>query len=395
MRALFLTAVVTWNSLRSLPQRSGAALAAIVGVAGVVSVMVAVLSIAEGFERTLESTGSSDTAIVMRGGTDTEMNSSLDRQDVRIIEQAPGVLRDGAVPVASSELLVLVDLNKRGQGTPANVPFRGVEEEAFRVRPAVRIVEGRRFDAGRNEIVAGRGAAGQFEGLDVGGTLRLGQNDWTVVGIFEAGGAISESELWADARVLAPAYMRGDMFQSVYARLESDDAFFDFKDALTTDPRLDVKVERESEYYAAQSRTITGIVRALGFLVAGLMGTGAAFGALNTMYAAVASRSREIATLRALGFGPGPVVASVLAESLAIAALGGIVGALAAWLAFDGYTAATLNWDSFSQVAFAFAVTPTLMAQGIVYALVLGLIGGLFPAVRAARIPVATALREL
>ncbi|HLF56699.1 MAG TPA: ABC transporter permease, partial [Thermoanaerobaculia bacterium] len=234
----------------------------------------------------------------------------------------------------------------------------------------------------------------QFAGLDVGTKLQWGRSEWTVVGTFAAGGALWESELWTDARVLQPAYQRGNSFQTVYAKLESPAAFDRFKDALTTDPRLDVQVLRETEYFGNQGRTLNGIIRGLGFVISILMGIGAVFGALNTMYSAVASRTREVATLRALGFGAGAVVVSVLAEATLLALTGGAVGAFAAWALFDGYRAATLNWDTFSQVTFAFEVTPALLVQGSILALVLGLVGGLFPAIRAARLPVTAALRE-
>jgi putative ABC transport system permease protein len=393
--ALRQIATITWVSLRTVPQRLGASLTAAVGVAGVVAVMVAVLSIAEGFRRTLETTGAPEGVLVLRGGSDTEMNSILGLEEVRIIADAPEIRRGSNGPLASAELFVVVDLPKRSTGTPANVPLRGVEPSAFEVREGIRIVEGRRFEPGRNELIVGVGAAHEFAGLEVGSTLAFGQVTWTVVGHFSAGGTIPESELWCDVRVLQPAYMRGNSFQAVYARLQSPEVFDDFRNALTADPRLDVRVIRERDYYAEQSDTLHTMITNLGVLVAVLMGIGAVFGAINTMYSAVASRSREIATLRALGFGGGPVVISVLVESLLLALAGGLVGALGSWAAFDGFRAATLNWDSFSQVTFAFAVTPALMIQGVVYALLLGVLGGLFPAVRAARLPVASALREL
>jgi len=275
------------------------------------------------------------------------------------------------------------------------LPLRGVQPAAFAVRNDIQIISGRRFEPGKNEVIVGKAAAGQFAGLDVGSTRRWGENVWTVVGEFTAGGSVSESELWCDAGVLQPAYRRGDTFQSVYAKLESPAAFTRFKSSLTSDPRVNVTVERESDYFATQSQSLTAIIRGLGGLIAGLMAIGAVFGALNTMYTAVASRTREIATLRALGFRAGPVVLSVLAESLLLALAGGLVGAVVAYVVFNGYQTSTLNWQSFSQVSFAFAVTPRLLVQGIVWALVMGIIGGIFPALRAARLPVATALREL
>lgn len=386
---------VTGLNLRTIGQRRGASLAAIVGVAGVVGVFVAVLSMAEGFRRTLTSTASEDTAIVLRSGSDSEMMSGIVRDDTRVIAEAPGVLRGPRGPVASSELYVVVDVAKRSTGTDANVPLRGVQPAAFDVRNEVEIVEGRRFEPGKNEVIVGKAAAAAFAGLDLGSTMRWGENVWTVVGIFSAGGGLAESEIWCDAGVLQPAYRRGNTFQAVYAKLESPEAFDRFKDALTTNPGLEVDVAREADYYAEQSQVLYGIITGLGYVIASLMAVGAVFGALNTMYTAVAARTREIATLRALGFRGGPVVVSVMAESLLLSLVGGALGAGLAYLAFDGFQTATMNWASFSQVAFAFAVTPKLLVLGIAVALVMGLLGGLFPAVRAARMPVATALREL
>lgn len=386
--------VVAMN-VRTIPQRLGASLAAAVGVAGVVAVMVAVLSMAEGFRVTLESTGSEDSVIVMRGGSQTEMNSSLELEDTRLIADAPGILSTERGPVVSAELFVIVDIPKRSTGTVANVPLRGVQPEAFEVREQVEIVEGRRFDEGQAELIAGIGAAEQFAGLDPGSTLRFGKSEWEVVGLFAAGGSVAESELWCDVKVLQPAYMRENNFQAVYAKLESPDSFRELKDALTTDPRLDVTVLRETEYYAQQSRTLRSLITVLGVLVAVLMGIGAVFGAINTMYSAVSARTREIATLRALGFGGGPVVLSVLVESVLLALAGGLCGGAIAYLAFNGFRTSTLNWESFSQVTFAFQVTPSLLLQGVVYSVLLGLVGGVLPAIRAARLEVATALREL
>ena len=391
--AQILTMVVL--TLRTVPQRAGSSLVAVTGVAGVVVVFVAVLSIAEGFRAALAGAGSPDTAIVMRGGSDTELSSVLPLESTRVIRDAPGVRRSAEGAVASAELFVVVDVPKRSTGTPANVPLRGVEPAAFGVRDEVRIVEGRTFRPGTNEIIVGRSAAAQFSGIDLGSTQRWGESTWEVVGIFEAGGTIAESEIWCDARILQPAYRRGDSFQSVYARLESADAFDAFKDALTTDPRLDVMVEREEDYYVGQTEAVTAIITGIAGVIAFLMGIGAVFGAINTMYTAVASRTREIATLRALGFSSGPVVISVMAESVALAVVGGLLGGLLAYAGFNGYQTATLNWQTFSQVAFAFRVTPALLTQGIAWAVLMGFLGGLFPALRAARLPVATALREL
>lgn len=381
-------------SLRSLPARIGAALAAIFGIAGVVAVLVGVLSIGAGFHKVMADTGSPDTAIVLRSGADSEMTSVLVGADADVIATAAGVARAGDKALASPELFVVVDLPKRSTGTPANVPFRGVKAEAFAVRPELKIIEGRPFAWGRNEVIVGRAAQSQFANTELGTKLHLGQNIWEVVGIFEAKGGISESELWADAAVLGPAYRRGNSYQTVMVKLASAGTFQQFKDSLTADPRVSLRIERETDYYAAQSRTLRFLVTGLAVVICGLMGLGALFGALNTMYTAVAARSREIATLEAIGFGGMAVMVSVLTEALLLALAGGLLGAIGAWLAFDGYKTATMNWQTFSQVAFAFSVTPALMGGAILYALVIGAVGGLFPAIRAARLPVSLALRE-
>jgi len=389
------TLAVTRTQLRSLPQRVGASAAAAIGVGGVVATMVAVLAIAAGFQAALRGSGSRDTAVVLRGGSDTEMSSLLTLEDARIIADAPGVRRGAAGALASAEMFVVVDVPKRSTGTPANVPLRGVEPAALAIRRDLRIVQGRAFEPGRNEILVGIGAADQFDGLEIGRTLRWGVNEWVVVGHFSSGGTLWESELWCDARVLQPVYRRGSTVQAVYAKLESPEAFGPFKDALTADPRLDVKVQLEEDYFAEQSEALHTVITTLGFFIATLMGAGAVFGAVNTMYSAVAARTREIATLRALGFGAAPVVVAVLVESTLIALVGGVSGGVAAQLAFDGYRTSTLNWSSFSQVTFAFDVTPRLLVLGIVWAIGMGLLGGILPALRAARLPVVNALREL
>lgn len=387
--------VVTLLNLQTIRQRLGSSAVAIIGIAGVVATFVAVLSMAEGFRTTMATTGSPDTAIVMRSGSDSEMVSILQREEVRIIGDAAGVRRGANGPMASGELFVIVDLPKRSSNTTANVPLRGVAAAAFEVRPNVRVIEGRMFQSGRNELIVGRGAAAQFAGVELGTSIRWGQNEWTVVGIFDAGGTMSDSEIWCDLSVLQPAYRRGNSYQTVYAKLDSADAFAAFKDALTTDPRLNVKVQRETDYFAEQSQMVSGLITTLGSLIAALMGIGAIFGAVNTMYSAVAARTREIATLRALGFGGGAVVVSVLAEALLLGLVGGALGGALAYLGFNGFQTSTINWQTFSQVAFAFTVTPGLIVAGLFYALVMGVLGGLLPAVRAARLPIVSALREL
>ncbi|HWP99874.1 MAG TPA: ABC transporter permease [Vicinamibacterales bacterium] len=394
MRSLVSSISVTLINLRSIPSRLGSSLVAVVGIAGVVVVFVAVLSIGEGFRAAMRAAGAPDRAIVLRGGSDAEMTSILTGDDVRIIAEAPGVARGRTGPLASPELFVVVDVPKRSTGTSANVPLRGLLPEALEVRREASIVEGRPFEPGRREVIVGRAASRQFSGLELGRTVHWGRTEWTIVGIFEADDSASEGEIWCDARVLQPAYRRGNSFQSVLVRLESPAAFDRFEEALTTDPRLNVMVRREPDYYAEQSQAIHRLITIVGSIVAGLMGIGAVFGAVNTMYTAVAARAREIATLRALGFGRLAVVASVVGEALALAAVGGLAGGLLAWLAFDGYRTSTLNWQTFSQVTFAFAVTPGLLVRGLAYALVIGLLGAVLPAIRAAFLPIPTALRE-
>ena len=388
-----LFALIQFN-VQSIGERKGSSASAIFGIAGVVCVLVGVLSIGQGYEKVMEASGSADTAMILRSGADTEMTSGLTRDQTRIIADAEGIARDTDGAVASAELFVIINLPKRSTGTDANVPLRGIEPMAFGVRRDVEIIEGRPFEWGKNEVIVGIGAVREFSGLELGDTIPVGQENWDIVGIFEANGGISESEIWTDAGVLQAAYRRGSSFQSVYAKLESPDAFQGFKDRLTTDPRLNVKVVRQDEYYASQSEAITTLVTVLGAIIAGMMGLGAILGAINTMYSAVSARTREIATLRALGFANAAVVISVLAEALVLALVGGVFGAGLAYLAFDGFRTATMNFQSFSQVAFAFDVTPGLLMLAILYAALIGLVGGVFPAIRAARMPIANALRE-
>ncbi len=395
MNWLSQTFAVTAVTIRSLRQRVGPSVVAIIGIAGVVVVFTAVLSIAEGFKSAMQGTGDPQTVIVLRSGSDTEMTSGLSGEDARLIAEAPGIESGAQGPKASPELFVIVGHPLKRSGTDANVPLRGVTLSALEARPQITIAEGRMFQPGTSEIVVGRAASNQFSGLNIGATVRWGDSSWNVVGIFDADGSVAESEIWCDAKVLQPAYRRGNSYQSVYARLQSVDTFQTFKDALTTDPRLNVAVIREPDYYAQQSQVLQTVIRSIGFGIAALMGLGAIFGALNTMYSAVATRTREIATLRALGFGSSPVVVSVLVEAVLLSVVGGLIGGGLAWIGFDGYQTTTMNWQSFSQVAFAFKVTPDLLARGLFYAVVIGLLGGLFPAIRAARMPVVTALRQL
>jgi putative ABC transport system permease protein len=385
---------VTSFNLRSIPERKGAVLAATVGIAGVVAVLVGVLSIAAGFRAAMTVTGADDVAIVLRSGADSEMTSGLSREEVRLIADAPGLTRTADGPLASAELFVIINHPKRSTGTDANVPLRGVEKAAIRVRGDMRFVEGRNFEPGRNEVIVGAGAARAFAGLDVGKKIVVGKDEWSVVGIFTGGGGAAESEIWTDAAVLQPAYHRGDSFQSVRAKLTSPQAFLQFSNAVATNPQLKAKALRQNQLLEDQSNQLTTFIRGFGLFIAAGMALGALFGALNTMYSAVAARTREIATLRALGFGASPVILSVLLESLVLALVGGAAGAAAAYLLFDGFKAATMNWQTFSQIAFAFEVTPFLLVFAMFWAASIGLVGGLFPAIRAVRLPIAAALRE-
>jgi putative ABC transport system permease protein len=386
---------VTLTNLRSIGERKAASIVAVVGLAGVVAILVGVLSMREGFRVTLDQAGARDVAIVLRSGSSTELSSGLTLDQTRIIADAASVVKQAGVAIASPELYVIVDVPMRSTGTDSNVPLRGINDQASKVRSKFKLVAGRMFVPGRFEVIVGRGAASQFAGLDVGKTIRWGTTDWSVVGMFEDGGSVSESEVWTDATVLQGAYRRGSSFQSVRVRVASPAAIKTLKDELSVDPRLNIKVSSEYEYYSEQSKSLSTLINVVGYTVALLMGLGAIFGALNTMYAAVSARTREIATLRALGFGAWPVVCSVVSEALLLGLIGGLIGCLVAYLGFNGIRASTLNFASFSQITFAFAVTPALLGKGLLYALALAFVGGIMPGIRAARLPIVSGLREL
>lgn len=386
---------VTTMNLRNIPQRPWSSGVAVLGVAAVVGVFAGVLSMAAGFQRTMIAAGSDDTIVVLRAGATTELNSGLSYEQTQIIKQMPNIRKDGNEVMGSAELYVVVDIKKKTTDTPANVPLRGVQAGAFKVRPNVRIVEGSNFRTGQNELIVGRAAQGMFAGLDVGSTIRFGQVEWRIVGAFEADGSVSESELWCDVRVLQPAYRRGNSYQSVRVRLNSSDDFEAFQSTLASDQRLDVDVFRERDYYAAQSQSLTKFIHVVGYPLTLIMAMGAIFVALNTMYSSVASRSREIGTLKALGFGPLPVSISIVIESACLSLLGGVIGLIVVYLIFNGLTVSTLNGASFSQVVFSFALTGKLWLQGVIAAMGIGLVGGIFPAIRGARMPIASSLREL
>ena len=382
-------------NLRSLRLRWLSTLVAVFGIAGTVGVFVAMLALAQGFRAVLVSSGSPQNAIVRRAGATSEMESVLQLDQVRVIRDAPGVQRDGSGPLVSPEVVVIAAFPLRRTGTDANVPVRGVSPAVLAVRPSVRLIAGRFFRAGVNELLVGRNVASSYAGFGLGNTARFGGGTWTVVGVFDAGGSAFDSELWCDANVLNQVYRRPQsLVQSVTLRMTQADAFPVVRDALLADPRLTVQVDREIEYYEKQSKQLTTLILVLGSLVALVMGIGAVFGALNTMYSAVAERAREIATLRALGFGAGAVVASFLFEALCVAAVGGALGCLGV-LPLNGLTTGAMNWQTFSHLAFAFQVTPMLLALGFAFALFMGVVGGVPPALRAARQPIAAALREL
>lgn len=385
---------VTRYNLETIWERRAVSAVAIFGIAGVVGVMVAVLSMAAGFRSVVTGQARDDVAVVLRSGATGESDSILNHQDVQVLWEAPGVARGPDGPLVSPELFVIIDRKKIGAGTDANVPLRGVEASGFALREAFEIVEGRNFEPGRNEVIVGDGAAGAFEGLLVGDRIDVGRASWEVVGRFTAGGGVAESEIWTDTRVLQQMYQRGNSWNVALVRLRDAEVFDAFEQALTDDPRVSLGARRQTAYMAAQSEPIEVFISVIGWIIVVMMSAGAVFAALNTMYAAVSSRSREIATLRALGFSRLPVVVSVMVESLVFGLIGALVGGAASWFLFDGFRAATINWASFSQVAFAFEVTPELLVQGTTLALVIGTIGGFLPAVGAARRSVVGALRE-
>ena len=385
---------VTYNLL-SAKERWTSSVVAVLGIAGTVGVFVAMLALARGFKATLVSSGQPQNAIVQRSGADNEMTSAITLDDVRIVEEAPQLERNASGPLVSPEVVVIAAIPMRGSDGEANVQIRGVQPRVLAVRDRVRIVEGRFLTPGLAEAVVGRGARDAYMGLDVGATVRIGAGTWTIVGVFDAKGTAFDSEVWADAAILNGFYQRPpSIFQSATVRLRSADDFQAFEATLKGDPRLNLQTLREQAYYDKQSQLVTTLITVLGSLVAAVMALGAVFGALNTMYSAVSERAREIAVLRAIGFGGAAIVLSFFVESLIIAFVGGLVGCVAV-LPINGLTTGTINWQTFSHLAFAFRITPDLMALGMVFALVMGAVGGLPPAIRAARANVAHTLRAL
>lgn len=382
-------------NVRSVKARWTSTIVAVLGIAGTVGVFVAMLSLARGFRATLVASGSPDNALIVRAGATSEMTSGVPLDSVKILQDEPGIARGADGPLVTPEAVLMAPIPLISSGAQANVELRGVSPNVLDIRKTVKIVEGRMFRGGLAEVVVGKNATKTYAGLTVGNTIALGTQRWQVVGVFDAGGSSFDSEVWGDPHLLEQAYGRPDnTFQSVTVHLTSPDALAQLQDAVTTDPRLNVDVTREIDYYSKQSTAMTTLITRLGGFVAGIMAIGAVFGALNTMYSAVADRGREIATMRALGFGGPSVVFSFLLEALLISFVGGVLGC-AAVLRLNGLTTSTINFQTFSNLAFAFKITPDLLGMGIVFALAMGVFGGLFPAVRAARLPVATALREL
>jgi putative ABC transport system permease protein len=382
-------------NVRSVRARWTSTIVAVLGIAGTVGVFVAMLSLAHGFKATLVASGSPGNALIMRAGSSSEMMGGVTLESVKIIQDGPGIARDANGPLVTQEVVGVMPIPLISTGTDANVQIRGVGANVLEIRKFVRIVEGRMFQPGLTELIAGKNASKTYSGLTLGNTIDMAGGHWKVVGIFDAGGSAFDSEIWCDSHVLNDILKRpANIFQSVTVHMDSPDSFRALKDSLTADPRLNVDVTREVDYYAKQSTTMTKLITILGGLVAMIMAVGAVFGALNTMYSAVSERGREIATMRALGFNASSVVFSFLVEALLISLIGGIVGCLVV-LPLNGLTTSTMNFQTFSNIAFAFKITPALLTQGIIFALVMGVIGGLLPAVRAASLPVATALREL
>jgi putative ABC transport system permease protein len=390
-----VTLLLVYN-VRSALRRWASSLVAVTGMAGAVAVFVSVMALAHGFQAALVSTGSGSNALTLRGGSTSELESALTIEQARVIGDAPGVARDGSGrPLVSPEVVVIVALPKPGPVPHVALQARGVTATAFEVHEGFRFVLGRAPRAGVAEIAVGKNVAGSIDVLRLDSRARFGGRDWDVVGVFDAGGSAHDSEVLCDASLLAQAFDRPQgLFQSVTARLQRPESLAAFKDWVTANPVTTASVERETDYYARQSSMLTGFIRALGLLVAAVMGLGAVAAALNTMVSAVSARSREIATLRALGFGPGSVVLSIVLESVLVATIAGLAGGLLA-LPLNGFTVSTMNWQTWSQVAFAFRVTPSILLMGLGFAVGMGLIGGLLPAIRAARLPIVAALREL
>jgi putative ABC transport system permease protein len=393
MRSILLQILaVTTINLKSLPQRLWLSLATVIAIGLVVTVLLAFLAMANGFRRTIADSGAEDIAVVLRSGSVSEINSVVLRDQVRLIEDGPGVARgaDGK-PQTSAELYLTVDAIKRSTGTKASLPLRGLGPQGPTLRRNIVLTAGRLFNQGSNEIVVGKALGKEFEGFDLGQTVTFNSNRFTVVGIFAAEGSVFESEIWADLPVLQSLFRRTGGFQTVRARLTSPAAIEALRAYSDNDPRLKLDVMSEAAYFAQQASNTSDLIQKLGWPLAIAMAFGSLAGALNTMYSSVAARATEIATLRAIGFGGFSTFVGTLVESLILAVIGGVIGAAATYLIFDGFSASTMG-ASFSQVVFNFQLSPRLIGQGLLLALVVGLLGGLFPALRAARMPIVSGL---
>ena len=386
---------ITGMNIRTILQRSGASIVIIIGIAGSVAVMVSLLAMAEGLSKTIASTGQVDRALIFREGSNSEMSSGIAMTDLAIIENTQGIKKSEDGPMIAAEIFTIIDLKKKGAEDTSNLPLRGVQEMSFKIRPELKIIEGENFFPGRGEVIVGKGAANEYEGLELGNKIKIRDSEWTVVGIFSTGGDVHESEIWADLAVTQGAFRRGASASIAIVQMEENASITDLGATLELDPRLDLKVQGEADFYEEQSSGASNVIQVFGYAVAVIMAIGAVFAALNTMYSAVSTRLVEIGTLRAVGFHGSSVLFALMIESMFLALLGGLLGAGLSYLIFNGYTVSTLASVSFTQTAFDFAVTGEIIGQGLILALIVGFLGGLLPARRAATQDITEALRAI
>ena len=386
---------ITGMNIRTILQRSGASIVIIIGIAGSVAVMVSLLAMAEGLSKTIASTGQEDRALIFREGSNSEMSSGIAMTDLAIIENTQGIKKSEDGPMIAAEIFTIIDLKKKGAVDTSNLPLRGVQEMSFKIRPELKIIEGENFFPGRGEVIVGKGAANEYEGLELGNKIKIRDSEWTVVGIFSTGGDVHESEIWADLAVTQGAFRRGASASIAIVQMEENASITDLGATLELDPRLDLKVQGEADFYEEQSSGASNVIQVFGYAVAVIMAIGAVFAALNTMYSAVSTRLVEIGTLRAVGFHGSSVLFALMIESMFLALLGGLLGAGLSYLIFNGYTVSTLASVSFTQTAFDFAVTGEIIGQGLILALIVGFLGGVLPARRAATQDITEALRAI
>ena len=386
---------ITGMNIRTILQRSGASIVIIIGIAGSVAVMVSLLAMAEGLSKTIASTGQVDRALIFREGSNSEMSSGIAMTDLAIIENTQGIKKSEDGPMIAAEIFTIIDLKKKGAVDTSNLPLRGVQEMSFKIRPELKIIEGENFFPGRGEVIVGKGAANEYEGLELGNKIKIRDSEWKVVGIFSTGGDVHESEIWADLAVTQGAFRRGASASIAIVQMEENASITDLGVTLELDPRLDLKVQGEADFYEEQSSGASNVIQVFGYAVAVIMAIGAVFAALNTMYSAVSTRLVEIGTLRAVGFHGSSVLFALMIESMFLALLGGLLGAGLSYLIFNGYTVSTLASVSFTQTAFDFAVTGEIIGQGLILALIVGFLGGLLPARRAATQDITEALRAI